>query len=375
MTDRFRAILSRFEIAPPAHQQKVIMIGDFGKDLDDEHALVLAAALQRMGFIELIAVVANLEPAKLRAQLARGTISQLGLTRVPVGVGTSCFDGGENLSHETAVPYLASPDTVHDGHHILLDHLGLEDDNSVTLVCNSGLTDAAWLFMEAPDLFRAKVARVAIMGGVVAHDNEVALDDTGFMTPHIGRSGAANNTFDEAAALYLHRACQEHDIPLTILMRDAAYMCQIPYAAYNELVATGNPIGASLLARAQSSIQALWEAAHAPAGSRVRGKLPIERDRAWFVSAYCGGVDPGISECNNVWSFVRGFHLYDPMNLVAAVVPTLRDRFYDPIEVEVKKTVHCVIGITKSRHNVKDVHGLRDFLMATQVAALEAGLR
>lgn len=353
--------------------QKIIMIGDFGKDLDDEHALVLAAGLQRMGLIELIAVVANLEPAAIRARLARGTISQLGLTRIPVGIGTPCFKGGTDLRHETDVPYLAPANAVFDGHRILVDRIGWEDDHSITLVLNSGLTDAAWLFMEAPDLFTQKIASVVIMGGVIPDGDCVALDESGFMQAWIGKNGAANNTFDEASALFLYRACQEYRVPLTVLMREAAYACQIPFAIYDRLVATGNPIGACLRDRQKPAMQALWQAANAPSGSPLRGKLPVSRDRAWFVQTFCDGTDPYIGNDGDIWPFMGRFQLYDPMNVVAAI-PTLRERFYEPIEVVVKDTTHRVIGLTKARHGVKDVEGLRSFFIETEVVALEAGL-
>lgn len=353
--------------------QKIIMIGDFGKDLDDEHALVLAAGLQRRGLIELVAVVANLEPAPLRARLARGTISQLGLMRIPVGIGTPCFAGGINPHYETDVPYLAPAHAVFDGHKILVDFLGLEDDHSVTLVCNSGLTDAAWLFMEAPDLFTQKIASVAIMGGVVPHGDDVAFDDLGFMQAWIGKNGAVNNCFDEASALYFYRACQEHHVPLTVLMCGAAYATQVPFSAYDRWVATGNQIAKSLRTRHRFVLNYLWQSAHAPVGSELRGALPLSRNRQWFVDAFCGGSDPGISAEDDITPYVPAFPLYDPLNVVAAI-GALRDRFYDPIEVVVKDTTHRVIGLTKNRHGVKDVEGLRSFLIETEIVALKAGL-
>ena len=41
----------------------IILFGDFGRDLDDEQALVLAVGMHRRRWINLRAVVANLKPA------------------------------------------------------------------------------------------------------------------------------------------------------------------------------------------------------------------------------------------------------------------------------------------------------------------------
>jgi len=50
----------------------VLMVGDFGKDLDDEKALCLAVALERIELVDKISVVANLGDSKMRARLAKG---------------------------------------------------------------------------------------------------------------------------------------------------------------------------------------------------------------------------------------------------------------------------------------------------------------
>ena len=66
----------------------MFMIGNFGKDQDDEKALTMAVALKRIGIIGDLSVVANLGDARLRAQLAKGTVKALGLPDVPVVLGT-----------------------------------------------------------------------------------------------------------------------------------------------------------------------------------------------------------------------------------------------------------------------------------------------
>jgi len=351
----------------------ILMVGDFGKDLDDEHALVLAAGLHRSGIINLRGVIANLEPALARATLAKSTLVELGLPEIPVGVGTPCFKGGVNLKHETDAPYCSSRYELELDGELLFGRILREtwSNKTLTLVLNSGLTDTAKAIMNMPDLFKEKVASVVIMGGVVANGSEVAKDDAGFILPQIGKFGAANNNFDEASALFVYRFCQENNIPLTILMREAAYGCQMPFSMYDQLKSTNNPIGANLWNRQQPSIKALWQAANAPEGSPIRGKVPNRCDRNWFVKTFCAGKDPEISGDDDVWSFVDKFQLYDPMNVIAAI-PLLRDRFYDSILVDVRGKTHQVIGLTAECNGIRDEKNLRSFIIEMETAALLA---
>lgn len=372
----FEKIKKQFGVQSGSNVPNVVMVTDAGKDLDDEHALVLAAGLHRMGFINFIGAIANLEPAKDRARLVKGTLNELGFPNISVGIGSACFKGGTNQKHETEAPYAPEGLNLYlTGGQYLFYHFFQDfEDKSIALVLNSGLTDAASFFMGDPDAFCRKVASVSIMGGVVADGNEIALDDVGFMQAQIGKNGAANNCFDEASALFLYRACQENKIPLTVIMREAAYACQIPFSVYDQMAGTGNPIGINLKGRQTPSMNMLWHAATAPEGSAIRGKLPMSRDRKWFINTFCDGNDPGISDEEDIWPYVGRFQLYDPMNVIAAV-PSLRERFYQSIEIKVKGITHRVIGLTKERNGIADEESLRNFLIEVEVAALEAAMQ
>ena len=53
---------------------KLIVISDDGKDLDDELAKVLCSSLCRRRQADVMAYVANLAPASMRARLSKGTL-------------------------------------------------------------------------------------------------------------------------------------------------------------------------------------------------------------------------------------------------------------------------------------------------------------
>ncbi len=344
---------------------QVVIIGDFLKDLDDEHALCLAAYLHKQGLIQLLCVIANLKPASVRARGAKGTLKLLGLPYVPVGIGMDVC-GTVTHPYELDIPYLAGlHEVTFDGPALLQQTLEVAADQSVVLVLQSGFTDAAALLATRPGLCLRKISHVAIMGGVVTADGAVCLDEGGFLVP----DNANNNMFDWPAALAVYTQLQKLGIPFVVTTKKAAYACQVPRSMYNLMTETGNPIGPCLTRRQVPAIESWWQAACAPPGSEVRGILPPDRNRRWFIDVYCGGRDPGIPDYAPIWEYVQGLNLYDPINLVAAV-PKLLAQFFEPTEVVVTGTTQRVIGVSKEKHGIKNPAALRDFIINGELSSL-----
>jgi len=359
-------ILSKYGIALSNIEPKdVIIIGDFTRDLDDEHTLIVAAFLHKLGLINLIAVVGNLKPAMCRARVAKGTLQQLGLGDIPVGFGTEVFEDLKVLPHETNIPYMADESEVVEGYELLTQTLEDANPNSITLVLQSGLTDAANLLRRQEALLKEKVSLISIMGGVQADGSELRL--TG---KYVQPDDAANITYDWSSGVWLYARCLELNIPMSVLTRHAVYAAQIPFSVYDQMQATGNPIGKCLKKRQKPALQDLWKKACSPAGSKVRETLPPTRDRNWFVQVFCDGIDPQVDGSGDIWPHIGKFNLYDPMNLVS-VVPVLRDRFFSPTFLKVNDTTHLVIGVSKENHGVKDENELRSFLVEAEVNALK----
>jgi hypothetical protein len=349
----------------------VIIIGDFLKDLDDEHTLCVAAKLHRDGVINLLCVVGNLKPAELRARGAKGTLKQLGLPDIPVGVGSMVFED-KTHPYETDVPYLANPSEVEPyGLGLLASLLETCPDKSVVLVLQSGLTDAMQLLIGHTKKFRTKIASVAIMGGVEFEKNgDIKVGEHGIVP-----NNANNHSFDMEAATDFYKYAQGLGIPLVVTTRDAAYACQLPFTVYDQMEETGNAVGACLKGRQQPALQKLWQAACSPAGAEIRGTLPNDRNRQWFINVFCSGNDPGIPDGEDIWPYVGCFNLYDPINLVAAV-PQLRERFFEPTAVTTRNfmgegVTHLVIGVSKDKPGIRDVDALRQFLIESEVGALK----
>jgi hypothetical protein len=352
---------------------RFLIVGDFGKDLDDEDTVVFQDGERRfrdMAFVntdgsrrqdlfELAAVVANLAPPVQRARLAKGTLRQLGQPNVPVGIGTDCGNSPNGHDHEFAgVPYMADETDLENGAQLLIRTLQEAEDNSITMVLISGMTDVAALLRDHADLVRAKVRVVAIMGGVKVNGDAVVLNEQGFMEPDT----AANNAFDMESAKFVYQRLQEIGVPLVILTREAAYACKVPRKFYDDLADTGHPVGIKLRDSQKGSIESLWKRANMPAGDPERGTLPARCDKEWFCNTFCKGQGKDRTGADSIWDLISSFNLYDPMTLIAAV-PELRDRFYDPVTVRVGETDHLIIGVNKTLHGVKDPDALSSYMV------------
>jgi inosine-uridine nucleoside N-ribohydrolase len=197
---------------------EVIIIGDFLKDLDDEHALIGAIGLQKKGFIKLVCVLANLTDQKIRARGAKGTLQQIGFNDIPVGVGSN---GGMDQMLMAAYegspdyfPYLAEEsEVINDGMGLLVQKLSDCTDKKVILVLQSSMLDASKLLSKHPKLLQQKLLHIAIMGGL-------NFDASGHAT---ACDKAANNAFHIESAKCLVNNLQELNIPMVVTTREAVY--------------------------------------------------------------------------------------------------------------------------------------------------------
>ena len=331
---------------------KILVHMDPGQDLDDEMFLVLLAALTRRRLVKCIGVVATLKPAEMRAKLARGTLDELGLRGVPVGVGS---DGGsEGKNDFSDVSYLRPPGKGHDGESLMLEVLKAADPGSVTLVIVASLKDAASLLRREEVLFKNKIKAVVIQGGVKPLEGEFLEPDT-----------AHNNEFDKDASAFFYKRCQELEVPLTVVSRFTANACQMPRSIYDKMAekdAQGreSQIGVRLQKSQAISIEQLWRRANAT-GDERQG-LPARCTPEWFCNTFCAGKGMERDGSQSIWDLIVGFNVYDPIALVAAV-PSLARRFFTFEEVEVSGVRHSLAGTTKEQTGLKSASELQDFLV------------
>jgi inosine-uridine nucleoside N-ribohydrolase len=336
-------------------------------DVDDEDVLTIANLMIRLNILDVLGVVANMAPATQRAMLAKGTLKILGQGHIPVGIGSACMQPDDDgIDYRYSVGYLARRDEVRNGNRLILKTLREAKPKGVVFLLISGLTDAAYILRKHRDLFVNRVRRVVIMGGVVAEGDMPKLDADGRIVP----DNANNHTFDMEAAKYFYREVQDEGIGMTILTRHAAGACKVPRAIYDDMAATGHPVGIRLRDTQKFAIEHLWQrACAAPDDKATRKGLPPDRDRAWFSKAFLGGEGMDRHTQDSIWDLVKTFMLYDPATLVAAI-PNLREHYYAPHIVERNGAEHMIIGVSPTYHNVRNGAELSEFMHTALVESL-----
>jgi Inosine-uridine nucleoside N-ribohydrolase len=365
------ALATKLPVIVPMFKNLLVVM-DPGRDQDDEDVLVFLNRLIRLEILNMMGVVANLAPSAQRARLAKGTLNQLGQSTIPVGIGTSCNQPEDDgLEYQFAVSYLAETTELTDGKELILKTLREAKPKSIVLLLISGLTDAAAVLREYQNLFATTVRRVAIMGGVVVKDEQPVLDASGRLQADMS---AQNNAFDKEAAAFLYQQLQELGIPTTTVSRHAAVASKVSRSVYDEMAATGHPIGIRLLEAQKKAIEELWQRACLPDGDAKRMGLPGRCDKTWFVNTFCGGEGADRKSEDSIWDLIKTFNLYDPATLVATI-PNLREHFFAPFVCEVHGVEHMVIGVSAKNHNVRDTAGLADFMKNMLVGSLVQSLQ
>jgi serine/threonine protein kinase len=357
---------------------QMIVVSDDGKDLDDELAKVLCSSLCRRRQADVLAYVACLAPATMRARLSKGTLCELGLEDIPVAAGSEMLkDSGykPGSAYEFNVKYLADEQSVVQvgGVRLMAETLKRSSDQSVTLVLLSGLTDAWNLVDGYRSLVKQKVARVVIMGGIEVEgeqgDEMVKRDDDGYMIP----DKAQNNTFDFDAAQRLYRALQEEAIQMTVVTRWAAYAAKLPLSIYDRMAKTCNPIGVRLQKAQRFSLEHLWRRACMPAADERREGLPARCDKEWFSKVFLSGKGMDRGGEDSIWDLTGTFQAYDPIAQMCAV-SALRKKYFDPYVVPVmgreKMMSHEVVGLSETNHQVKNGADLARYLTTALLTGL-----
>lgn len=231
------------------------------------------------------------------------------------------------------------------------------------------MTDPIASHIHTHDTHPSQTNRVAIMGGVDAKSLE---DDEEFLLPD---QSAQNHKFDEDAADFVFRKCQELGVRLVVLARSAAYAASVPAFIYDELATIGHPIALRLRNSQLKAISGLWARASLPHGDPDRLGLPDRCDRDWFSSTFCDGADLGSVDANTpIWPFVASFNMYDPLTLLAAHPSTLQ-KFFEPTVKVVNGVSHLVVGVDAEVTGVKDKQSLRAFMMNALRYALSQSVK
>lgn len=301
--------------------KKVFVVTDPGLDPDDIVAAWLMASLHKLGLIEIVGTVANMDPSPLRAQLLKGVYTDLGVD-IPVGIGSDC-----NCSHASRpyeFSYLGMSSNVLEGQRVWGNMIAEAEDKSITLVLISGLTDIAWAISTFPQIVQKVVKEVYIMGGASWVDGRMVADPT-----------ASNNKFDKTLdPQTVYDFFIDNGIPLKILTRFAAYAAGITPEFYED-VKDINPVGAHLHKIQQSALMHLWQFA-------CSNPPEHRQNRQWYSQTFCGLPDLPISAEENPWPYVKKLALYDPLTVMWMQFPQV----FNPSGRVINGVEHQIVGVS-----------------------------
>jgi len=158
--------------SPAARPVRIIVDTDMSGDADDAGALALLHALADRGECELLATVVNRKDKTNASAAAVDAINTYyGRPHLPLGTDKQ---GPTDLQRTSAYaaalrdefPHTVGPDDqAPDALDVYRRVLAAQPDGSVTICSIGALSNLAVLCQAAPDLVRAKVARLVVMGG------------------------------------------------------------------------------------------------------------------------------------------------------------------------------------------------------------------
>ncbi len=367
----------------PVRPAPVFLFTDPNKDPDDLCVLIASKYLQSQGFVDLRSVLTtlgDLDTRTQRAKFARHVLDELGMLNVTVGVGgeypleitdslgqvDAKTSAGRKKDHNVFVetPWQQTHgDVASDGLVMIKQELEKVANNSAVLLINSGMSDVAKLLQEAPDLMKQKTARVVIMGGV-----ELNLDQRGFV---VADKRAYNNTTYQDAANYSYSRVQKLGLPLTVVNREATYSAAVPRSFYDNIAATGHPVGVYLKNQQKRSLNQLWDGIN-------QGHLPPMLTPEWFFQTFTyvdlnsplgkETLENARAKANDfeiIWNQVSKFNLYDSLALLAATPGAADLLFKSEVPLGAESSVQ-IIG----KNSIKDASLMKDLLAALCVEGL-----
>ncbi len=367
----------------PDKPAPLFLFTDPNKDPDDLSVMIGLKFLAEQGFVELKSAVTTLGDADTRttrALFAKTVFDELGMPGVKVGVGVDYAlevrdatgkidEKATNARTKDHVKFMETPllnkgvSVEKDGLALLKKQLRASPDGEGILLINAGMADPAALLRSDPELVKAKVGSIVIMGGV-----DPAADANGLV---VADKRAYNNSTHQDSADYVYRRAQELGIPLTVLTKEATYAAAAPRSFYDGMAATNHPVGTYLKDQQQGALKHLWEGINA-------GHMPPALNAEWFFKTFTD-VDPTttagqatVAEAKGkaadfdfIWSNVTKFNLYDPLTLLAAV-PGASKLLFEAEAIPGNNTGVKVIG----KSSVKDSTLAKDLLSGIGISAL-----
>jgi hypothetical protein len=335
---------------PVAQPRKLVMITDLAKDYDDLAALIVLKELHRLGFIQLLGVIANLYPAEKRADFGRGALDLLDLKDIPIARGT---DGTVDYKRKLEAAFYGDPAITgkpdfEEGKD-LLDRIfsnAEREQEKIHLLCLSSLQDIVEYMNENEDRLSKTLASVHMQGGNFVKDGRLLPDDK-----------AANNYFNFEAATRWHQFLQDHDIRSYTYTKIAAFAVPLTTKLFKDMEASRHKIGVYLRKTQVEQDKTFYATACDP-----KKRFAPHLDQTWFLknrTTWCKShtVDepfPGIDE---IKPYLKVLVVYDALAALGSagddVVKALDVFIPVPRELDNAESRHYIVGQSEDQKGVK----------------------
>jgi len=362
-------------IGGPDSSVRLFLISDDGYNYDSELAKVFMSDLLDRLPLRITGCFAGRGPGKLRAQLVKGTLMELGLDAVPVAVGeddnVDPWEVSQQRPHEFRVPYMARESQLwpHTGETLCKEALMRSPDRGVTFVLHSSAPGGLVRCLKSnTELFIRKVAGVMIFCEASVRGRKGDPNGSLKLVPDTSSMSDA----DGGQMIELFTLLQSLGVPMTVLSRRVAEAVKLPAEVFQTLSRVQHPVAQRLSRAYRLSIEKLWELCLLPADDETRRALPSHYTRRWFCDTFAKGEDPGpLAEGESIASRVKAF--FSPACLqLALAVPSLRSAFFQPTKVTVKTArnghaTHEILTSTPDGTGIRDTAKLEAFVAESLV--------
>lgn len=254
------------------HPSKLLVFGDYGHDIDDAFSVCQLATLERMGCSEVIGVVANLFPAKLRAYDVACALEAFHI-KAPVMMGLEEVTPWESEGKVSV--FACSPPAYESANELRHDDVRVRSWESIdeitqgtfNIFSGSGFETLDTMLQTRPSLFTGKkVNRVDVQLGYT-------LDENGILVPD---ADCANHKFAPFCSRRVAKHWQDERIPVQAVRKEAAYAIgeYCTGSAFHSLAHTGHPYGRYLLHLFSGVNRKYWEDTKT-VETRVNGITPL----------------------------------------------------------------------------------------------------
>ncbi len=280
--------------------ENVLLITDPNSDPDDLACMILLKMMMQQGMVNLCGVVAakgEFKIRELRAKFAKAALNLLELPEVEVavggdyqrraGTGDNAFCFAEEVSQLLDKPADVMPDAKKMMENILHKY------DEITLLIVSPMNDVADFIDYNPELCKAKIRKIIIMGG--CKDDMGCPDEK----PH-------NNAVCYEAAVKLWQFAVDFQIPLIWMPRESVYQVQVRRDFYERLEKLPHLLAKILLVSNKKLLEMLWEDIHCG----VFSHFDIKRFAKVFMGSDFGNIKK-YEDFSSVWRKLKFFNMYD----------------------------------------------------------------